>query len=228
MKAIQVSLGATSVAGLALCIGYFLKSFYSHAGADVLHWMLAPPCFLARLSGIDLQFERGAGFVSQTHHLIVGPACAGVNFLIVCFVGLYFAFQSRFASAPRKLTWLLASLVAAYLAVIVVNAARIIVSAHLFDLALSPGWLNAERLHRIAGTIIYCGGLLLVHLGAEKYFGDRRARWLPIVCYLGLAIGAPLLLRTWSSMMLEHVLCVLLIASFVLLLPMLGKVKRPA
>jgi hypothetical protein len=98
----------------------------------------------------------------------------------------------------------------------------------LFALALPPGWLNPERLHRLFGTLVYCVGLLLVHLSAEKYFGDRGARWIPFACYVGLAIGAPLLLRAWSGLLLEHALCVLLVAAGVLLLPMLGKVKKLA
>src|SRR5262249_47571267 len=73
----------------AVGLPYGVKAFYSHAGADELLWVLAPSAWLARVvGGVDLVYEQGAGFISHAHRLVVGPACAGVNFLIICFLCL--------------------------------------------------------------------------------------------------------------------------------------------
>ncbi len=76
---------STLIAGTgALCLAVGVKAFYSRAGADDLLWVLAPSAWLARLvGGVDLVYEPGAGFISHAHRLVVGPACAGVNFFQV-------------------------------------------------------------------------------------------------------------------------------------------------
>jgi len=72
--------------GCALVVALALKDFYSRAGATDLLWILAPSAWLARFVGsIDLVYEQGAGYISHAHHMVVGPACAGVNFLIIGF-----------------------------------------------------------------------------------------------------------------------------------------------
>src|SRR4029077_11852105 len=114
----------------ALSLAFGLKAFYSRAGADELLWVLAPSAWLARLvGGVDLVYEHGAGFISHAHRLVVGPACAGVNFLVICFLCVYFSF-ARFKSRPR---WFMYSLLIAFGGTIVANGLRIVVSAHLWD-----------------------------------------------------------------------------------------------
>src|SRR5437867_3071477 len=112
---------ASGVAALLLAL--VLKAFYGRAGATELLWILAPSAWLARVvGGIDLVYEQGAGFISHTHHLVVGPACAGVNFLIVCFLCLFFSFASLF---PNKANWLVYSLLIAFAATVAANGLRI-------------------------------------------------------------------------------------------------------
>jgi len=96
LSPISVATGAC-----ALGLAYLLKAFYSRAGAGELLWILAPSAWVARYAGgIDLVYEQGAGFISHAHHMVVGPACAGVNFLIIAFLCLYFSFAKHFSSKP--------------------------------------------------------------------------------------------------------------------------------
>ena len=70
--------------------------------------------------GIDLVYEQGAGFISHTHHLVVGPACAGMNFLVICFLCLYFSFSRHFSS---KVRWLSYSLLISFAATVAAKSA---------------------------------------------------------------------------------------------------------
>ena len=40
-------------------------------------WVLGPSAFVAELAGVELVPEPGAGFISRSAHMVVGPACAG-------------------------------------------------------------------------------------------------------------------------------------------------------
>ena len=174
-----------------------LKWFYSQAGAAELEWMLGPPCWLAsHLANLDLVHETGAGWISHTHHMVVGAACAGVNFFIVCLAMLFFSFRARVRS---ERSWLATSLLLAYLVAIAVNTVRIIAAAHLYALSLAPGWLTPERLHRCAGTVLYCIGLAATYASVSACFGARRISIAPFFWYLSIALGLPLLRACWTN-----------------------------
>ncbi len=71
---------------LALLIAWGLKYHYSRSGSDELAWVLAPTAGLVELiSGIQFENEAHTGFVSQGSRIIIAPACAGINFLIIAF-----------------------------------------------------------------------------------------------------------------------------------------------
>src|SRR5262249_11368023 len=135
-KSKRASSVVAGVCAIGLALG--LKAFYSRAGATELLWTLAPSAWLARfVGGIDLVYEQGAGFISHTHRMVVGPACAGVNFLILCFLCLYFSFARHFSS---KLRWLVYSLLASFGAAVAANSLRIFLSAHLWDADIYGPW----------------------------------------------------------------------------------------
>ena len=174
----------------ALCLAYGVKAFYSRAGADELLWVLAPSAWLARLvGGVDLVYEQGSGFISRAHRLVVGPACAGVNFLIICFLCLYFSFARRFTSQVR---WFVYSLLISFGGTVAANGLRIFVSAHLWDADIYGGWLTPERVHRLAGVAIYYASLLTLYSVVESRVGTRAPRAAPLLWYVGISLGVPL------------------------------------
>src|SRR5262245_41936826 len=174
----------------ALGFAFGLKAFYSRAGVSELLWILAPSAWLARfVGGIDLTYERGAGFISHTHHLVVGSACAGVNFLIIAFLCLYFSFARYFSS---KVRWLVYSLLISYGATIAANGLRILVSAHLWNAEIYGAWMTQERMHRLAGTVIYYASLLALYVAVESRVGARSSGTAPLFWYVGVSLGVPL------------------------------------
>lgn len=186
--------------GAALVVALAVKAFYSRAGADELTWVLAPSSWLARhAGGLDLAYERGAGFISHAHHLVVGAPCAGVNFLLVAFVALAVPFVSRFPTARGKAAWIGGAAIVAYAATIVTNAARIVISARLYELDVYGGVVTPERVHRLAGTVVYYGSLLGLFFAVEAVLGTRARRWVPLACYLAVCVGVPVAGRAFAA-----------------------------
>lgn len=198
------------VAGFTLTAVFLIKRMYSHAGAEDLQWVLAPSCWLVSgLGGVSLASGSGAGFISHEYRMVVGPACAGVNFFIVAILALYFSFQGAFATLHRKVIWLAQCLGVAYLATILSNGCRILLAAHLYRLDIYGDWLTPERLHRLAGTLIYCVSLFALCAVVSRWLASATARaernglWstraIPVVCYLGVAVGVPLVNRAYQQ-----------------------------
>lgn len=213
---------------------YALKAFFSGAGADDLRWVLAPTCWLAAaLGGMSFTDEAGAGFISHGDRLVVGAACSGVNFLIVCFAALFFSYARRWRHPGARAAWLIASGALAYAATIVTNAVRVVVAARLFRADIYEGLLTPGRAHRIMGALLYCGALVVIHGLAGRVLAARaaathpapfsvdaggRARrlppWLlasPLTWYLAVALGVPLFRLRADSLdarFAEHLLTV--------------------
>lgn len=199
----QIAAGACAI---LLALG--VKAFYSRAGADGLLWILTPSAWLARVvGGIDLVYERGAGFISHAHHLVVGPSCAGINFLVIAFLTVYFSFARHSHSRFR---WLLPSAVISLGAAVAANGLRIFVSAHLWNADIYGVWLTPARMHRLAGIVIYYASLLALYLAVEAWIGVHQLgarRTSPLLWYLGISIGVPLVGRVVAggeSGFIEH------------------------
>jgi exosortase K len=229
-KAARSKARAADVAfvALALLLALGVKAFYSRAGASDLAFILAPSCWVAaHLGGLELVAEEGAGFVDHAHRMVVGPACAGVNFLIIAFLAVYLSgLLSR--SLSRRLTGfrdglrgLLIAAVVAYAATILTNGLRIILAAHLFQLG-GAGWLTPERLHRLAGVGIYLVALVALGRGLAP---GRPALHIALACYVGVAIGLPLLNgAARSRLFVEH--SVVVAAASLLVLAIAHIVRR--
>jgi exosortase K len=174
---------------VTLTAAFGLKLAYSRAGAAELEWVLGPSCWLAQqLGGIQLTHEIGAGGISHQPRMVVGPACAGVNFLVVSWLSLFFSAAGR----RSKWSWCVCSLLIAYAATLSTNALRIVLAARLYELPIYAGWLTPGRLHRVLGVALYCSALFgLCRLGGS------RARLAPFYWYAGVVIGVPLLNRAF-------------------------------
>lgn len=146
-----------------------LKHYYSVATASGLRWILTPTARLAGLlGGMDFVWREGAGYVNHAHGVTIAPACAGINFLIICFAALYFSFIPRYRSAPDKGRWLLLSAALAYLTTLVVNSLRIVASVYLYEAPIYGAWLTPARVHEMAGVTLFMVMLVTLWLGAER------------------------------------------------------------
>ena len=208
---------AADIPGLAVYAAggaqaWALKAFASGADASDLRAVLAPTCWLAaHLGGMTFTDEGAAGFISHGDHLVVGTACSGANFLIVCFGALFFSFAHRWRTARARIGWLLAAATLAWVATVATNAVRVVLAARLYQQDIYGSLLTPARLHRLLGVVLYCGSLVLIHGLVSRAFqreATARAVGSPIAWYLGIAVLIPLLRRGPRSLdmhLAEHV-----------------------
>ena len=145
-------------------IAWGLKRHYADARVDDLWWILSPTAQLAGAT-TDAAFvmQPGEGYFSRQHLFLIEKSCAGVNFMIAAFALLVYTLLRRVVSGPSAAQVLGVSLVASYVAAVLVNAARITIAMWL---ARNPDMLprlGASELHRIEGIVVYFTGLVLLY-----------------------------------------------------------------
>lgn len=186
---------------LAGALALALKYHYSRASAEELRWILAPTTWLTALftSG-EFTFRVGEGYLNRQQSVLVSPACAGINFLVVALVALMLGFGGRFASFRQKGLWCAASLVVAYLSTLLVNALRISLSVAVAHLAVRITGLTFQSVHRLLGIFIYLAGLLALCLTIQLWLSSRgrgqangAAPLLALGCYALMTLIVPLL-----------------------------------
>jgi len=153
----------------ALLTAVGLKYHYSQASGDALGWILGPTAGVVEYtSGIRFEMEACVGYINHEYGIIIAPACAGVNFLIIAFCMSAYSGFHQLRSSRLKFIWLGISFVCAYILTISVNALRIIVSIHTIIANIQYPWITQDRLHLIEGILIYFITLYLFYLINEK------------------------------------------------------------
>lgn len=185
----------------ALSVAWLLKNHYSHASAAALRWILAPTAWLTScVLGGHFQFLPDEGYLSREHSILISPACAGVNFLVVAFLSLVVCFGSHFPTARRRAAWLGCALAIAYVTTLLVNTARIALSVAVAHLAAHALGLTFHSVHRWIGIAIYLVGLLALCLTLQVWLSSRGARFarsatllVALACYVAVTLVVPLL-----------------------------------
>ena len=221
------------LAALTLGTMLSLKLHYRQATADQLAWILAPTARLvAWLTPAHPVFEHGVGHVDFSQGIIIAPACAGINFLIMAFGLTACSGLLRMTRAKTLMGWLVFCLTGAYAGTLLINTLRIALSIQLYQADFYSGWLTPERLHRVAGAAIYMGALILAHGMAEPLASRwmhrasaecakpaaRSPRWLPLAWYLTGTVGVPLVnmaFRQRAPFFWEH--CITLVLTSVVI-----------
>lgn len=216
-----------SLYALVLLMALTFKYHYSRSGSDDLLWVLGPTAGLVEvLSRLPFEKEAGTGYVNQTHHVVIAPPCAGINFLIIALCMTAFSGIYHLRAPALRILWPGISLTLAYLLTLSVNTIRIIFSIHISSEHLSPGWGTSEMVHRVVGIVIYFSGLMLFHCLLGKMvnringrIGDKEAafkpepalsktghtHFMPVIWYCGLTIGFPLLNSAYEKAGLQFV-----------------------
>jgi exosortase K len=215
---------------LALLVMLALKRYYSMATAGQLTWMLAPTARLtAWLTAARPVWEAGTGYADFGRGIIIAPACAGINFMIMAFGLAALSGLLRIRGLAPLLAWLVLSLASAYGLALAVNSVRIAISMGLYQADLHTAWLTVARVHRLAGVGVYLCALGLFFKALAPIIDDYCIRfdspdqperrplpaWLPLAWYLLGAVGVPtasLLFRSPTSGYGEHCVTVILAA----------------
>jgi exosortase K len=227
-EALNGKINQTLGSVLALLVMLAIKAHYSTATAAQLTWILAPTARLTSwFTSAEPIWEAGTGYVDFGRGIIIAPACAGINFMIMAFGLAAFIGLLRIDRLTPLLSWLVFSLATAYGLALVVNAVRIAVSMVLYRSGIHWAWFTADRVHRLAGVGVYLGALGLFFKALAPIIGcycnrsDPRRRpagftlpaWLPVGWYLLGTVGVPtanLLFRNPSAGYGEHCVTVIL------------------
>jgi exosortase K len=191
--------GPALAASVLLAAG--VKLAYSHCGPDDLRFMTGPTQALVGLaSGIDFTYEAGYGYVNLAHRLVLSKSCTGVNYLLAVFGLLTFTLVPATPGGRRKLLLVGALAASAYGVTVMVNALRIVLAVALHEGGLAWGWLSAERVHRLAGIVVYFVSLVGVHVVARHAAGQSHGGagaaspllMAPLLSYGLVAVALPL------------------------------------
>lgn len=210
-----------------------VKLYYSTAGVNQLRWILAPTTFLVELvSGSRFEFESHAGYINSERSFVIAASCAGVNFLITCFLML--SLRKLWGDRARDTAWrfIPCAALCAYLATLVANTARISTALRLHGTPTVAGWLSRNQLHRFEGVFIYFGFLLLLFMVSEKMSSENasspenasglfRRTCCPLLFYYATTLGIPVANGAYrqGADFWEHSLFVLL-TPLLLILPL--------
>lgn len=194
-------------ATMAVFVMVMIKRHYSLAGPEQLAWILLPTARLTSLlTGANPVWEAGVGYADFGRGVVIAPACAGVNFMIMVFGLAVFCGLARMRRFSVLTSWMALSLLGAYLGTLGVNTVRIAISMALYRADIYTIWLSPAALHRLVGVGLYLGALGLFFKGltpiidifAER-FDESCCRqdhvvwpsWLPLGWYLVGAVGVP-------------------------------------
>ncbi len=169
-------LGDLALPAAALALAFALKLFHSRAGFDELRWVLDPTVRLVEWFGAGpFELEPHRAWLSRTHFFEVVPACAGVNFLIAAFVSLALGLAPPWRGWAAQVAFLGACALAAYATTLLANATRIALAMRLHELGAPPGPVTADRLHAVAGIVVYAVALSLLVAAASHVADGRHA-----------------------------------------------------
>jgi len=213
--------------GAALAAAVGLKYHYSASGASGIRWMLAPlACLVGALTGIRFEWEPDAGYMGASAGIVIAPACAGINFLVICFSALFFTLAHRIQGIRLRFAWLVLTLAAACGVTLFANSTRIITSIYLYSADIYGMWITPERIHRLNGVVVYACFLIAAYLPAERltrrppggplahpcrFISAVRVLSAPFLWYIFIAILVPVAGGgVWGEgRFIEHALAVL-------------------
>jgi exosortase K len=184
---------------VAVGLAAALKLHFSAAAASELAWMMRPLTVILRsTAGWHFLLDAAGEWECPDAGILLVKACAGINFMVLSFLGWCWALQPR-TGGPQAvgpagmlrhpIARMGAALLAAWATTLVVNAGRI-----LMIVRWQPGlehWLPAADAHRLLGLLAYLPALTL-----QWWLVDRahpaRALLLAAGLYAALMLAVPL------------------------------------
>jgi len=161
VKVTRVQVGALAVTAAIVVAG---KQFYRGASADELQWLLAPVAKLVGgITGASFDYDSQLGWVSRDARFVIAPVCAGLNFALAAFLALSLGWLPAMRRTRDAAARLALAAGIAYVATIVVDAARI-------ALALETRADGAA--HEALGVAVYLGALCALYAIAVR--GRKR------------------------------------------------------
>jgi exosortase K len=170
-----IALADAVVVSLAVVAAAGLKRHYTNANAEDLGWLLCPATSLVEsVTGQTFVREARVGFVAERLPMVIAPACAGLNYLVIAFLTLVIGFVREFPRVRDKAAWFVGSIAIAYFATLIANTCRIGAAVGLHENGFRAPWCSPAEFHRALGVGVYLASIWLLFAVAEAAF--RRIR----------------------------------------------------
>lgn len=236
MRNKKVIFGELTYYIIGIVIVVLLKKYYSTASTEMLKWIIMPTSkFVSFITGLEFIEASNLGYINVDEHIAINASCAGMNFLILIFGTYYFLYLHKIKKWQQKYMWLVICMLLAYVSTIGVNGIRIIFSIYIKNADIYNGWITYERVHRILGTSIYVCSILIIYYTVGGFYNKRFKKesklFYPLIGYIFLTVGIPLLNRTNGSSKLqifEHSMTIIVVCiiSIFLVLFIKGIVRK--
>lgn len=177
---------------LAGAVAVALKYGFSAAAASDLEWMLHPLASVLQVAtGWSFLRDAAGNWESRTAGLVLVKACAGINFMVLSFLGWSWGLRPRahvwaFWQWPLRLG---VALACAWLFSLGANALRIVTIANCQPML--EHWFAPGDAHRALGLAVYLPLLSLQWLLCD-WRNPARALMLAAGLYGSLMLGVPL------------------------------------
>jgi exosortase K len=225
-----------------LAAAYLLKAFYSQASSEDLIWITGPVAYFAEMfSSLKFVHETGYGWIDFDQQVVIAPACAGVNFMIISFCLSAFQLTGRTRSFVGILALLLSAACCSYALTIFANVLRILLSAFFFKVEFYFSWATPAAVHRLVGTCVFYLLLFAYSRGIsaclkrrapecrpaekQKPLYGRVMFLMPLFWYLTFSVAVPLANRSFRinpELFLRHAFSVGAATSLLTLLLFIG------
>jgi len=128
------------------------------------------------VTGIHSDYNSESGYFYDKFNILIDKSCSGYNFLLLCFVMLYFQ-VIRFSKQTRfKLLLLPVSLGFAYTLTILINSSRILISAVLQNAKFDFLTFEPHIIHESIGVVTYLSFLLITYFLTDKILYKKYAQ----------------------------------------------------
>lgn len=155
---------------LALLTGAALLVWFGSAGDGALRVLLWPHAKATEaFFNTTLCYQNGAGYVSPGGSFAIGPACMGMNFIVMLFCLMVCAFTRRFRGL-RKAAFFLLALAGSAVTGVVVSCLRIIGSVPFVSLE------KFATLHTGVGIALYLAALAGSYLLVNRITGGLHEK----------------------------------------------------
>lgn len=158
---------------VALGVAGLLELERRAADFERMTWILAPTAGLSgALSGARFEREPGRAYLCRDRQFEIVPACAGLRFMSLAFLGVVLAGVPSLRRARSALAWLAGAAAAAWGTTLLANALRITVAMWLHEggAGAAPPWA-----HTLAGVTVYFTFLCGLHALAVRAAEQGRA-----------------------------------------------------
>ncbi len=159
-------------------IGVFvlLKFWFGTFENDKLTFLLKPTNAIIELvTGTSAEYSSESGFYYHNFNFVIDKSCSGYNFLLLCFLMLYFQIIRYVKRHKYKFLLSFGCFALAYVLTILINSSRILISVVFQNASFAALNIDPGIIHESIGVVTYLSFLLITYVVIEKILNKKYA-----------------------------------------------------